>query len=67
MDRYARHESHIQRPTPPWEPSQTGLDKLVVQFGRSDGEDRWGNVSRNEPMCQDMDGQEDEGDVAGEA
>ena len=64
---HACHEARIQRPTTPWEPTQTRLDELVVQLGRSDGEDGRGKVGRGEPMCEDMDRQEDEGCIGGDA
>lgn len=67
MHQHARHEPSIQRPTTPREPTQTDLDKLVIQFSRSDLEDRRRRIGRGEPMCKDMNGYEDEGRVSGKA
>lgn len=67
MHHYACHEARIQRPTTPWEPTQTCLDELVIQLGRSDSEDGRGSVGRSEPMCEDMDRHEDEGCIGGNA
>ena len=67
MHHHACHEARIQRPTTPRELTQTRLDELVVQLGRSDGEDGRGKVGRGEPMCEDMHRHEDEGCIGGDA
>ena len=64
---HARHEARIQRPTTPWEPSQTRLHKLVVQLGRSNAEDRRRSVHRSEPVRKDMNRHENEGCIGSEA